>query len=134
MESTETFESRDKAWVSSMAVTTGVACAYVADQDSFVRVCNTEKYGLQGPEPQPPKGRCDVLAGPYQHGDIFGADRRRKGSAVILPGPYRAPAEQRRGVHHRQGLSYLASCSVPVQGLRGSLHQVVDSLRDLRAG
>ncbi|KAB0394919.1 hypothetical protein E2I00_010193, partial [Balaenoptera physalus] len=48
---------RDKAWVSSMAVTTGDACAYVSDQDSFVHVYDIEEYGLQGPEPQPPKSR-----------------------------------------------------------------------------
>ncbi|KAJ8785607.1 hypothetical protein J1605_007204 [Eschrichtius robustus] len=49
--------SRDKAWVSSMAVTTGDACAYVSDQDGFVHVHDIEEYDLQGPEPQPSKSR-----------------------------------------------------------------------------
>ncbi|TKC34609.1 hypothetical protein EI555_012247 [Monodon monoceros] len=70
LEISSMLQSRDKAWVSSMAVTTGDACAYVADQDGSVPVYDVEEYGLQGPEPQPPRSRCDVLAGPYQHGDI----------------------------------------------------------------
>lgn len=51
------FQSRDKAWVSSMAVTTGDAWAYVADQDGSVPVYDIEEYGLQGPEPQTPRSR-----------------------------------------------------------------------------
>nr|CAI9712397.1 unnamed protein product [Rangifer tarandus platyrhynchus] len=46
--------SRDKARVSSMVVTAGDACAYVADQRGFVHVYDIEEYGLQGQELQPP--------------------------------------------------------------------------------
>nr|XP_020740054.1 LOW QUALITY PROTEIN: WD repeat-containing protein 49-like [Odocoileus virginianus texanus] len=47
-------QSRDKARVSSMVVTAGDACAYVADQRSFVHVYDIEEYGLQGQELQLP--------------------------------------------------------------------------------
>ncbi|XP_055399096.1 WD repeat-containing protein 49-like [Bubalus kerabau] len=46
--------SRDKALVSSMVVTAGDACAYVADQCGFVHVYDIEEYSLQGQELQPP--------------------------------------------------------------------------------
>ncbi|KAB1267851.1 hypothetical protein Cadr_000012533 [Camelus dromedarius] len=49
--------SRDKARISSMAVTAGDTCDYVADQDGLVHVCDIEEYGLPGPELQPSKGR-----------------------------------------------------------------------------
>ncbi|XP_059985526.1 LOW QUALITY PROTEIN: uncharacterized protein LOC132508994 [Lagenorhynchus albirostris] len=55
LEISSMLQSRDKAWVSSMAVTTGDAWAYVADQDGSVPVYDIEEYGLQGPEPQPPR-------------------------------------------------------------------------------
>ncbi|XP_076728370.1 cilia- and flagella-associated protein 337-like [Callospermophilus lateralis] len=47
--------SREKAQVSSIAVTTEDALAYLADQQGFVHVCDIKEYGLQGPELQPPK-------------------------------------------------------------------------------
>ncbi|XP_046309910.2 WD repeat-containing protein on Y chromosome-like [Marmota monax] len=47
--------SREKAQVSSIAVTTEDALAYLADQQGFVHICDIKEYGLQGPELQPPK-------------------------------------------------------------------------------
>ncbi|EFB26474.1 hypothetical protein PANDA_002726, partial [Ailuropoda melanoleuca] len=47
--------SRDKAQVSSIAVTAGDVLAYVADQEGFVHVYDIKEYGLRGPELQPPK-------------------------------------------------------------------------------
>lgn len=51
------FQSRDKAQVSSIAVTAGDALAYVADQEGFVHVYDIKEYGLRGPELQSPKSR-----------------------------------------------------------------------------
>ena len=53
-------QSRDKARVSSMVVTAGDACAYVADQRGFVHVYDIEEYGLQGQELQPPTSRHEL--------------------------------------------------------------------------
>ncbi|XP_027446482.1 LOW QUALITY PROTEIN: WD repeat-containing protein 49-like [Zalophus californianus] len=47
--------SRDKAQVSSIAVTAGDALAYVADRKGFVHIYDIKEYGLQGPELQSPK-------------------------------------------------------------------------------
>nr|XP_012420015.1 PREDICTED: WD repeat-containing protein 49-like [Odobenus rosmarus divergens] len=47
--------SRDKAQVSSIAVTAGDALAYVADWKGFVHIYDIKEYGLQGPELQSPK-------------------------------------------------------------------------------
>ncbi|VFV46040.1 Hypothetical predicted protein [Lynx pardinus] len=47
--------SRDKAQVSSIAVTARDALAYVADEEGFVHVYDIKEYGLQGPELQSPK-------------------------------------------------------------------------------
>ncbi|XP_077724319.1 uncharacterized protein LOC144295740 isoform X2 [Canis aureus] len=48
------FQSKDKAQVSSIAVTADVL-VYVADQKGFVHVYDIKEYGLQGPELQFPK-------------------------------------------------------------------------------
>ena len=53
-------QSRDKARVSSMVVTAGDACAYVADQRGFVHVYDIEEYSLQGQELQPPTSRHEL--------------------------------------------------------------------------
>ena len=53
-------QSRDKALVSSMVVTAGDACAYVADQCGFVHVYDIEEYSLQGQELQPPTSRHEL--------------------------------------------------------------------------
>ncbi|KAM8918798.1 LOW QUALITY PROTEIN: WD repeat-containing protein on Y chromosome-like [Lycaon pictus] len=47
--------SKDKAQVSSIAVTAGDVLVYVADQKGFVHVYDIKEYGLQGPELQFPK-------------------------------------------------------------------------------
>uniref|UniRef100_A0A8B9WXU4 Uncharacterized protein n=1 Tax=Bos mutus grunniens TaxID=30521 RepID=A0A8B9WXU4_BOSMU len=52
---------RDKARVSSMVVTAGDACAYVADQRGFVHVYDIEEYSLQGQELQPPTSSASPL-------------------------------------------------------------------------
>ncbi|KAF7461197.1 Hypothetical predicted protein [Marmota monax] len=52
--------SREKAQVSSIAVTTEDALAYLADQQGFVHICDIKEYGLQGPELQPPKSRLCI--------------------------------------------------------------------------
>ncbi|TEA24107.1 hypothetical protein DBR06_SOUSAS2610053, partial [Sousa chinensis] len=61
LEISSMLQSRDKAWVSSMVVTTGDAWAYVADQDGSVPVYDIEEYGLQGPEPQPPRSGLELI-------------------------------------------------------------------------
>ncbi|KAM6179026.1 cilia- and flagella-associated protein 337-like [Rhynchocyon petersi] len=48
--------SRRKAQVSSIVVTADDALAYLADQEGFVHVYDIKEYGLQGPEPRPPRG------------------------------------------------------------------------------
>ena len=53
-------QSTDKAWVSSMVVPAGDACAYVADQRGFVHVYDIEEYGLQGQELQAPTSRHEL--------------------------------------------------------------------------
>ncbi|XP_012370167.1 WD repeat-containing protein 49-like [Octodon degus] len=47
--------SRERAQVSSIAVTEGDALVYLADQQGFVRVYDIKDYGLWGSELQPPK-------------------------------------------------------------------------------
>ncbi|CAD7671341.1 unnamed protein product [Nyctereutes procyonoides] len=47
--------SKDKAQVSSIAVTAGDVLVYVANQKGFVHVYDIKEYGLQGPELQFPK-------------------------------------------------------------------------------
>uniref|UniRef100_A0A4W2BP91 Uncharacterized protein n=1 Tax=Bos indicus x Bos taurus TaxID=30522 RepID=A0A4W2BP91_BOBOX len=54
-------QSRDKARVSSMVVTAGDACAYVADQRGFVHVYDIEEYSLQGQELQPSTSSASPL-------------------------------------------------------------------------
>ncbi|ELW48350.1 60S ribosomal protein L6, partial [Tupaia chinensis] len=47
--------SKGQAQISSIAVTTGDALAYLADQQGFVHIYDIKEYGLQGLEPQPPR-------------------------------------------------------------------------------
>ncbi|XP_027733400.1 WD repeat-containing protein 49-like [Vombatus ursinus] len=47
--------SRGKSQISSMVVTTGDTCAYVADKLGYVYIYDIRDYALEGPEQEPPK-------------------------------------------------------------------------------
>lgn len=47
-------QSRGKAQVSSIVVTSEDTLTYLADQQGFVHVYDIQEYGLQGPELQAP--------------------------------------------------------------------------------
>uniref|UniRef100_A0A4X2LMN7 WD repeat domain 49 n=1 Tax=Vombatus ursinus TaxID=29139 RepID=A0A4X2LMN7_VOMUR len=49
------FQSRGKSQISSMVVTTGDTCAYVADKLGYVYIYDIRDYALEGPEQEPPK-------------------------------------------------------------------------------
>ncbi|KAI5279550.1 Wd Repeat-Containing Protein 49 [Manis pentadactyla] len=86
--------SRDKAQISRITVTAEDTFAYIADQEGFVQVYDIKKYGLQGPEMQPPKNVTFWRA----HVSLVTSVDRRKVSAVILCRLHCAPVEQGRRV------------------------------------